>query len=1053
MNLLKLKSAVSRSLPPLDALNLHSFVPVTWNWSADCKWHITPRVCSSRICCGKPLLQKPIQKNPKKISFLLLALCLAINPNAFSQGTITDNFDDGNDTLPTPWTHYAPLATAPWNEQVTWTFPASSAGGLGYRIFGAAPGIPVDPATGQDTGPARVGSFRNDATYTSFMTAVDIVNFDDSIPGNLAAVAFRVNTPGFLTTSGYLAGYTSKADWRDQQGGFAFGEFQTELNVGFVNGGTNGDAALVSKLNPGKSYRMVVTGSGGNLRAAIYDSFDLLEPIVRIGGNNSDIPSGTSGITAISYDSDNDKPADFTFDNYYSSANPNDPIGFPGTPQIVQLTPSPQTLFYTIPAANPMTFAVQTFNSTQIATNALKMFLNGADVTSQLVLSNRAGLLDPPNANFGVRYTGTLASNTIYSGQIIALDTTGKGTTNNFVFDTFTTNGNLIVEAEDYNHDGGQYQDNPPVSGLDPSGNQVNGNGTGYYQQTGVRDVDYFDTDSSPSSSNGEQQYRSADGVGTIQNLFAGDTPRADHLATNVADYIVWRMQSGEWMNYTRTFPAGNWNVYLRVSSQAREDVRFDEITGDRSQPNQAKVLRGNFLVPNTGSSTRFRYVPLTDAAGNPQVLDFSGLKTFRMTALGGFDSERLHGGDDNGSLQPTYFLFMPTTAPAPQTPWIASASPSPNATDVSVQPTVQIIILNRATSVSAGAQLRFDGVNVTASTTVSNNTTEGPGVTLTYTPPGFLQPSSVHSVAVVFSDGTTTQSNQWNFTVQKLPVIPPTFALASGAGTNFNIQISKAPNDTGSSFDKKSFTGSSYAAERHVANMLYQPSASSTSLTPYANEASNTPPNLGLYLEPVAINYEACGGVAGFFVGDTSFPGVLSNTDSYQCTNGTGPNYFSMSASMKLQLGAGLYRMGVRSDDGFKVTAGTNALANDLILGVFESPRSSSETTFDFVVATNGVYNLRLLYSQVTGGADVEWYWVNRTTGARELVRSLALFSSSTVAGPYTLDNTAVFDPGSKTITVPKSGNTHFYRLSSSTGYTLGRPVLSGNNVVLSYQ
>jgi hypothetical protein len=305
----------------------------------------------------------------------------------------------------------------------------------------------------------------------------------------------------------------------------------------------------------------------------------------------------------------------------------------------------------------------------------------------------------------------------------------------------------------------------------------------------------------------------------------------------------------------------------------------------------------------------------------------------------------------------------------------------------------------------------------------------------------------------VVFSDGTITQSNQWNFTVQKLPVIPSTFALAGAAGTNFSIQISKGPNDTGSSFDQKSFTGSSYAAERHVAGMLYQPSASSTSLTPYANEASNTPPNLGLYVEPAAINYEACGGVAGFFTGDTTFPGVLPNTDSYQCTNGTGPNYFSMSATIKLQLGAGLYRMGVRSDDGFKVTAGTNTPANDLILGDYESPRSSSETTFDFVVAANGVYNLRLLYSQVTGGADVEWYWVNRTTGARELVRALALFSSASVAGPYTLDNTAVFDPSAKTITVPKSGNTHFYRLSSSTAYTLGRPVVSGNNIVLSYQ
>src|SRR5438132_7258536 len=281
-------------------------------------------------------------------------------------------------------------------------------------------------------------------------------------------------------------------------------------------------------------------------------------------------------------------------------------------------------------------------------------------------------------------------------------------------------------------------------------------------------------------------------------------------------------MQADEWINYSRTFPATHWNVYLRTSSQAREGVRFDEVTGDTTQPNQEKILRGNFLVPNTGSSTRFRYVQLTDAAGNPLVVDFSGLRTFRLTPLGGLDSDRQHGGDDNGSLQPTYFLFLPTTDPAPQTPFLALASPGVNAQDVPVQPTVQLTILNRTTSVSIGSiQLRFDGANVTTSASITNVTAEGAGATVTYSPPGFLQPNSTHTISLVFSDGPTTQSNQWSFTVQNLPVIPASFALASAPGTNFSIQISKAPNDAANSFDKESFTGSSYTAERHVANKL----------------------------------------------------------------------------------------------------------------------------------------------------------------------------------------------------------------------------------------
>ena len=52
-----------------------------------------------------------------------------------------------------------------------------------------------------------------------------------------------------------------------------------------------------------------------------------------------------------------------------------------------------------------------------------------------------------------------------------------------------------------------------------------------------------------------------------------------------------------------------------------------------------------------------------------------------------------------------------------------------------------------------------------------------------------------------------------------------------------------------------------------------------------------------------------------------------------------------------------------------------------------------------------------------------------------------------------FTIEPAAFFNPSAKTVIVPKSGTTRFYRLRSSAGYTLGRPTVSGNNVVLSYQ
>jgi hypothetical protein len=185
------------------------------------------------------------------------------------------------------------------------------------------------------------------------------------------------------------------------------------------------------------------------------------------------------------------------------------------------------------------------------------------------------------------------------------------------------------------------------------------------------------------------------------------------------------------------------------------------------------------------------------------------------MTPTGGFDSDRQHGGDDNGSLQPNYFLFVPTASTPSTLPWIASATPSANTVDVALQPAMQFIVLNRTTHINTGTvALRVDGVNVTGSATVSGTTTEGSGATITYTPSSYFQPNTSHTISLSFNDDAgspNTISNQWSFTTAKIPLIPATLAAGGSAGTNFNIQIMKAPNDG----DGDSFPNSSYRAER----------------------------------------------------------------------------------------------------------------------------------------------------------------------------------------------------------------------------------------------
>ena len=149
---------------------------------------------------------------------------------------------------------------------------------------------------------------------------------------------------------------------------------------------------------------------------------------------------------------------------------------------------------------------------------------------------------------------------------------------------------------------------------------------------------------------------------------------------------------------------------------------------------------------------------------------------------------------------------------------------------------------------------------------------------------------------------------------------------------------------------------------------------------------------------------------------------------------------------------------MGVSSDDQFKVTAGGVEGTNVYLGGSETFPGTRFDGQFDFAVATNGVYQFRLVQEQGGGGANCEWYWVNRMTGDRELVRpaqvesSPQLESSATVEGPYSFELTALIDQRARTITVPKSGTARFYRFRSTTAYRLGLPNFSGDNVVLNY-
>ncbi|HYE31206.1 MAG TPA: hypothetical protein VEH27_07255 [Methylomirabilota bacterium] len=405
-------------------------------------------------------------------------------------------------------------------------------------------------------------------------------------------------------------------------------------------------------------------------------------------------------------------------------------------PQITGLAPADQSLFVNANAG--FTFTATTAAPNSISADDIKVTLNGQDVSSQLAISG--------SATARAASLSGLQANMAYSGVISVKDNLGRETVQAFGFDTFAASA-FHIEAEDFNFGSGQFIENPPPSGEDLSGNIV-GSGSGYYEQIGTAEVDFHDSTAAADPA-GNHRYRSADVVGTQP---ATDETRQKYVAAaggagRVLDYHLSFVAAGDWVNYTRTFPAGAYQVYLRTTASATNELTLAEVTGDRTQPNQSANVLGSFRVAPTGG--KYRFVPLTDALGAPAPISLSGVKTLRLTAV-----------TANNGLHPNFILFVPVAQQLG--PYVKAAQPAPNAVNVPVSAGLAIEIANRGSSVSVGSiKVFLNGAEITSS---ANIQAVADGARITATPA--LQPGAQQKIRVTFqSTGSQSFSEEWSFT------------------------------------------------------------------------------------------------------------------------------------------------------------------------------------------------------------------------------------------------------------------------------------------------
>ena len=208
-----------------------------------------------------------------------------------------DDFNDGNDD---GWDRYDPIAASGLGGIATFSFPGNDT----YRIQ-----TEPSPAPGT-VGPGRAGAVRSDMVYSDFHVSVDIVDWDPSFSQVFGIIA-RLNNVGLGQTDGYAFTYditTGDLDMtsftgEDPEGGdFPYSGID---NVTLVRG---------------NRYRMVCTGAGQELTAAIYALPDLENPIARITGTDGRYSSGTLGL--LNYDVSGSSRTDVTYDNFAALVNP-----------------------------------------------------------------------------------------------------------------------------------------------------------------------------------------------------------------------------------------------------------------------------------------------------------------------------------------------------------------------------------------------------------------------------------------------------------------------------------------------------------------------------------------------------------------------------------------------------------------------------------------------------------------------------------------------------------------------------------------------------------
>jgi hypothetical protein len=698
------------------------------------------------------------------------------------------------------------------------------------------------------------------------------------------------------------------------------------------------------------------------------------------------------------------------FDNAVVQARPvqgNQP------PVMTEVLPKTSSSF----VASTSSISFKATDDQPLSDSLLSIELNGTTYTT----ANGLTLTGDANART-VTLAGKLETNVNYTALLKVVDASGVAVTATIHFDTFAASL-ITIEAEDYNFDNGGFYNNPvPIAeGLGPQAGSYSG-------QIGGSMVDYNETRTSPNGAN--TMYRPYDPV-RMQHTY--DVVRKKFLDAGggdagVYDYDVGDLAADEWLQYTRDFPAGSYEVYLRQSllNIVNAESHLLLVTGDRTQPDAATQFLGTFLAGITGFN--YRNFPLTDGSGqNKVILKLSGPTTLRL--------KQITPDPGDGTRFQNYLIFIPVADSGIQRATVSEVSPAADSIQQTAFLTIQATIANRDTSVNVSTvKLELNGQIVPAAVTSTAT-----GATVRYNVSPAPASDAMNLARISFNDnqGTNVETS-WKFAISYYSLKTANRQPGPGKNRGFNVRMVQA-------LAGDVLIDSPEMAEKQLAGQLPTEPYVVTNTVGQLMNWTQDDQNNGNFQAP---DYP-----------DELVPGL----DGYN-----GDNDFSVEMTAWLELKAGGYRLGILTDDGFKLSSGST-LSDQL--PVFALNDGTSDLTLDFVAPADGFYPFRMIWYERAGNAQAEWFSVDPVSGARTLLNdpaspnaikawtdivpapAVTVESSVLVSSGYAADATAVVDTSARRIVVPVSGNARFYRLAGPLSLKITTIQVQGSSAILTYE